>query len=510
MKRALRFGGGPDAMGVSPGILLGLVLVACAIGTVASETSVKDKEDLEMAETGSGTLPGLKVSENKRFLVTAEGDPFFYLGDTAWELFHRLDRPQAVRYLDKRAAQRFTVIQAVALAEVDGLRTPNPYGALPFVDEDPARPAVTPGSDPEKAGEYDYWDHVDFIVDEAEKRGLYIGLLPTWGRWVNDADRSDAIFTVDNARIYGEFLGQRYREKPVIWVLGGDRTADGVEAIWRAMAKGIAVGVSGWEDYDAVLMTFHPRGGHTSSTWFHEDVWLDFNMHQTGHGAAERVRGWDRIAQDYARTPVKPVVDGEPLYEDHPIGFRQAVDNGFSFDAHVRQRAYWHVFAGACGFTYGNHAVWQMYVPGRKAVNGPLFYWYEAICRPGAEQMRHVRGLIESRPMLSLAPDQSIVADALDGHNRIQAARGDGYAFVYTGSGRPITVDMSRLSGARVRAWWFNPRNGSVAEIGTFENAGTQEFVPQFTGFGSDWVLVLDDADRDFPVPGGSGEFCRQ
>src|ERR687894_371368 len=62
----------------------------------------------------------LKVSENGRFLVHEDGSPFFYLGDTAWELFHRLDREEADRYLADRAGKRFTVIQAVALAELEG------------------------------------------------------------------------------------------------------------------------------------------------------------------------------------------------------------------------------------------------------------------------------------------------------------------------------------------------------------------------------------------------------
>src|SRR6188472_2788845 len=74
------------------------------------------------------TLPRLRVSENRRFLVTADGQPFFWLGDTAWELFHRQTREDAERYLRDRAERRFTVIQAVALAEFDGLGTPNAYG----------------------------------------------------------------------------------------------------------------------------------------------------------------------------------------------------------------------------------------------------------------------------------------------------------------------------------------------------------------------------------------------
>lgn len=446
----------------------------------------------------SKALPKLRVSENRRFLATAEGKPFFYLADTAWELLHRLDRKQAAEYLDKRAGQRYTAIQAVALAELDGVTDPNPYGDLPLIEKDPARPATTPGANFGDAKAYDYWDHVDYIIDQANARGMYIALLPSWGRWVNSGGRADeSLITTANAQSYGEFLGKRYRSKGVIWIIGGDRTATGFEPVWRALAKGIAVGVAGKEDYDAVLMSFHPRGGETSSTWFHDDAWLDFDMHQTGHGLAEKVMSWAKIAKDYERTPVKPVLDGEPLYEDHPLAFR-AREFGYSFDAHIRQRAYWSVFAGSAGHTYGNHSVWQMYAPGRRPVNGPLLYWYEAIHRPGADQMRHMRNLMESRPYFSRVPDQSLVVDALDGADKTVATRGDGYAFIYSAQGRKFTVNLGKISGDKVRASWFNPRTGTSMEIDEAANRGTREFVCPSEGFGSDWVLILDDASKRF------------
>src|SRR6185436_10952653 len=87
-------------------------------------------------------LPKLKVSENQRFLVQADGKPFFYLADTAWELFHRLDSKDAAEYLKTRASQGYTVVQAVALAELDGLTDPNAYGKVPLIEKDPTRPAV--------------------------------------------------------------------------------------------------------------------------------------------------------------------------------------------------------------------------------------------------------------------------------------------------------------------------------------------------------------------------------
>src|SRR5688500_14310409 len=122
----------------------------------------------------------LKISPDKRFIVNGKGDPFFYLGDTAWELFHRLNREEAERYLKDRAAKGFTVVQAVAIAELDGHTDPNPYGHLPMVDLDPARPAVKDGP------ANDYWDQVDFIVKTANSLGMYIGFLPTWGRYWHD------------------------------------------------------------------------------------------------------------------------------------------------------------------------------------------------------------------------------------------------------------------------------------------------------------------------------------
>lgn len=451
---------------------------------------------------GNGNLPAIRVSENRRFLMTAGGKPFFYLADTGWEIFHRLDRKEAARYLDRRAAQGYNAIQAVALAEFDGITEPNAYGDLPLTGKDPAKPAVTPGADPNNAQAYDYWDHVDYVIDQANARGLYIALLPSWGRWVNNNGRSDeSLLTPANAQSYGEFLGKRYRSKGVIWVLGGDRTPTGFEETWRTLARGVAIGISGKEDYSAFLMTFHPRGGETSSTQFHDDPWLDFNMHQTGHGRAERVASWGRIAKDYAREPVKPVLDGEPLYEDHPIEFR-ARDYGYSLDAHIRQRAWWAVFSGACGHTYGNHAVWQFFGPTRKRVNGPLFDWQQAVERPGGSQVQYVRWLVESRPYFSRVPDQELVVDALEGADHVAATRGDGYAFVYSAQGRRFTVRMGKIAGTQVKAWWYSPRNGRAEEAGTFANEGTREFVCPSEGFGSDWVLVLDDAARGFPPPG--------
>ena len=304
----------------------------------------------------------LKVSDNKRFLVTADGTPFFWLGDTAWELFHRPTREDALRYLRNRAEQRFTVVQAVALAEFDGLNDPNPYGHLPLENNDPATPAVKDGPD------NDYWDHVDFIVNQANALGIYVGFLPTWGdKWNIKRGAGPEVFTPQNAEVYGEWLGKRYKDTPnIVWILGGDRPIDNDahKEIIRAMARGLRNGDGGTH-----LITFHPPGANGSSTWFHDEPWLDFNMRQNGH-VAEFTGRYDQTRDDYDRTPIKPVLDGEPIYEDHPVSFN-AKKLGHSIASDVRRPLYWDLFSGAFGHTYGHHSVWQMWTPARAADQQP-------------------------------------------------------------------------------------------------------------------------------------------
>jgi hypothetical protein len=112
-----------------------------------------------------------------------------------------------------------------------------------------------------------------------------------------------------------------------------------------------------------------------------------------------------------------------------------------------------------------------------------------------------VRALIESRPVLSRVPDQSLVENPLEGADHIAATRGDGYAFVYDAQGRPFTMNFGKISGSRVKCRWFNPRTGTSMEAGEFDNRGTHAFTAPSEGFGSDWVLIVDDVSKGYQPP---------
>ena len=426
----------------------------------------------------------LKVSSNKRFLIKEDGTPFFWLGDTAWELFHKLNKEEAETYLENRANKGFNVIQAVALAEYDGIRVGNVYGQKPLLknklnDYDPTLPDLE--------AEYDYWDHLDYVVELADSLGIYIALLPTWGDKYNlKWGKGPELFNEENAKIYGEWLAQRYSSRNnIIWVMGGDRPLE-EEAhynVIRAMAEGIQAG-----DKQGHLMTFHPPGCNSSSTFVHDEEWLDFNMIQSGHSLQRDSYRW--VEKDYNLKAIKPTFDGEPRYEDHPINFKP--ENGYFDDFDIRQAAYWGVFAGGFGHTYGHHSIWSMTT---KPAEYYIMTWQDAINRPGGNQMQYLRKLIESRPMLERVPDQSIIARQYEGENHIQATRGMAYAFMYSPNGLPLEVKMGIISGERVKASWYNPRNGESSLLGEFTNSGTKEFNPPTHGRNNDWILVLDDAE---------------
>jgi hypothetical protein len=439
----------------------------------------------------------IHVSSNRRFLVTEDGKPFFWLGDTAWELFHRCTPEQVELYLENRRQKGFNVIQAVALAEEDGLNTPNALGDCPLIDNDPTKPNEA------------YFANVDFVIQRAAEKGLYIGLLPTWGDKIHlQRGRGPVVFNYENAYVYGEYLGRRYRNMPnIIWILGGDRsiydhdTNTDYGIISRAMAYGIRAGVNGH-----TFMTFHPRGLTGSSEILHHENWLDLNMWQSGHSMQDKAN-WELISHDYNLIPTKPTLDGESCYEDHPINpFSRPwlPEYGYFRDYDVRKQAYRAVFAGACGHTYGHHSVWQMYAPPYPAKTYADRPWLEALDRPGATQMQFLKALIESRPYFTRIPDQNLLAsDEGIGGNHVQATRSaDGsYALIHIpNANQTIEVNMGRLSGATTAVWWYDPCDGTAHPAAAVTTRAIHSFTSPANG--QDWVLVLDDVSKNFAVPG--------
>ena len=115
------------------------------------------------------THGNLKVDGSGRYLEHDDGTPFLYMGDTAWEMLSRLTYEDACAYMDNRVGKGINVIQTVLLSELVGVRDTTAIGVPQLIDGDVRRPNPC------------YLAHVDSVLAYAERIGLYLAILPTWG-----------------------------------------------------------------------------------------------------------------------------------------------------------------------------------------------------------------------------------------------------------------------------------------------------------------------------------------
>lgn len=435
----------------------------------------------------------LMVTANHRYLQFENGQPFFLLGDTGWLLPERLDRSEAQYYLQKcRAAGFNTVLVQV----MNGTPAYNIYG----------QPSLPAGWDLTKAdpdGVYSYWDHMDYIIKLAEQNGIYIGMVAIWGSQVKAGN-----INARQAKAYGSFLANRYKDSPnIIWVMGGDIQGDIHPEVWESLATTIKS-----IDHNH-LMTYHPRGRYTSAKWWSKAGWIDFHAFQSGHRKYGQRMGnkdypipdnteednWMYVDSTWAYNPMKPVLDAEPSYEDIPKGLHDPCEERWQ-DYDVRRYAYWSVFAGSCGHTYGHNAIMQMLKPGYPTsygISGSEKTWYQALDDPGFNQMKHLKNLMLTMPYFERVPDQSIIVGRNgERYNRLLATRGKDYLMVYNYNCVPMKIDLGKVSGDRKNVWWMDAATGSLDYIGEFDSR-IVTFAPQKGVRGvSDGVFIAIDSSK--------------
>ena len=437
----------------------------------------------------------LQVSANGRFLQLADGTPFFWQGDTGWLLPERLDRNEVDYYMQRSRMADYNMIQIQVMDDVPSY---NIYG----------QPSLTDGFDfttINRKGVYGYWDHLDYIIRKAADQGIYIGMVTIWGSMVKSGK-----INAQEATLYGEFLARRYKNIPnIVWIMGGDIQGDIHPEVWNALATAI-------KSIDhRHLMTYHPRGRYTSAHWWSKASWMDFHTFQSGHRKYGQRMGnkdypipdnteednWMYVDSTWAYSPIKPVLDAEPSYEDIPKGLHDVNEEHWK-DGDVRRYAYWSVFAGSCGHTYGHNAIMQMYKKGYPTSYGNTLQmktWYEGMEDPGYNQMKYLKRLILSFPYFDRVPDQRIIAGKNGTkYDRLIATRGKDYLLVYNNNRNRMTIDLTRISGKKKQVWWMNPVNGTLTYLGVFDSKVTT-FEPQvFATLPGDGVLIAMDSSKKY------------
>ncbi len=437
----------------------------------------------------------LHPAPDRPYLLTGE-KPFFWMGDTAWLMVQKLKAPEVERYLRNRAEKGFNVVQTSIYHWHEDT---NAYGAHAFVDMDMAKPCLL--------GEFTYWDMLDRIVETAERYGIYMALLPHWGGVYRDRQIS-----MEQGAAYTAFLAERYRDAPnIIWVTGGDVRGDEGYDYWSQMGRILK------ERNPDKLVCYHPFGRTTSIDYFPCEEWLDLHMFQSGHSRYDQWeqdeivdRGLDtyRFGEDnwrYVRRVYemtgggKPVLDAEPSYENIPQGLLSAAEPLWRDDA-CRRYAYWSVFAGGCGFTYGHNAIMQMADDPRRAGSYNCWEsWKEAIHHPGGDSMSYL-ALLMSEVDFSRGreAEAALACPQGTGYERIAIFGGEDYLLCYRYLPGKIALKKGCLAG-RVEAWWMNPLTGVRSYAGETDFTQERSFVTPAKEYmpNRDWVLILRKKDGE-------------
>ena len=429
----------------------------------------------------------LVVSENQRFLQFENGKPFFWLGETAWLMPERLNRDEVRFYLQTCQAAGYNLVQVQVMNDVPAY---NVYG----------QESLTVGKDGRWQMGAGYWAHMDYIIGEAERNDIYIGMVCIWGGLVKAG-----LMDVAQAKAYGTFLANRYKNRPnIVWIIGGDIQGDIKPEVWEALATTIKS-----IDHNH-LMTYHPRGRYTSAHWWSQASWLDFHTFQSGHRRYGQRKAnetypipdnteednWMYVDSTWTYKPLKPVLDDEPIYEGIPQGLHGANEPLWQA-ADVRRYAYWSVFAGSCGHTYGNNAIMQFYREGYPPAYHCKKPWTEALRDPGFNQMKFLKQLMLSLPYFERIPDQTIVLNNGTQYDRLAATRGKSYLLVYNYTSRDMTIDLTKISGTKKHIWWMDAATGKLTDLGEHDSK-VLTFRPHKTHEGiEDGVLIAVDSQMD-------------
>lgn len=397
-------------------------------------------------------MAAIRVSPNGRYFVDDQGKPFFWLGDTLWELFRGFTPDDARAILTRRKEQGFTVIQAMLTGFNDG-KMANAAGELPWQGNDPSSPNEA------------YFRNVDRVMGYVRDLELIIilGVFHQLHR---------ASLTIEKAKGYARWVSQRYGDVPnIVWTMYPEANEEFIPII-RELVAGLREGDGG-----AHMITMHPDPSPASSSFMHDEEWLSFNQIQPWQNYELQ---YAMVRADYGRTPPKPVIMAEGGYEG--VHYTKVHAPWL-----IRRQAYWAYLAG--GFhTYG-HA---------SSHHCPPETWPTWIDSPGAVQMGVCRQVLTGlRQWWHLVPDQSILAAGENSGMTLNVAarspEGE-WALIYLSSDTTVSVRLDRAgAGGPMVASWIAPTTGARTEIGGVPSTGVMSFS---TPTGWEDALLLFEPQR--------------
>lgn len=405
---------------------------------------------LNMLLLGSDYSYPVRVSENGRYFIDQKSNPVFWMGTTQWQLFREYKLEEARTILEKTSSKGFSFVQVMLMGVGDGT-TPNVYGEKPWINNNPLTPNEA------------YFENVDAVVQIARENNLVISMTIYHQRYRK-------FITVDNARAWAKWLARRYSTVPnIVWSMTPEAKPEFIP-ILRELSAGLQEGDDGYH-----LITFKPDPSPFSSSFIHEETWLDFNSMQTWN-EVELI--YPMVTKDYNLKPFKPVLMAEGAYE-------QGSEYGFEVTPlWIRRQAYYSYLAGA-HHTYGHNDSWRV-----------LPTWKQALDAPGATQLAILKRIfLDLEEWWNLVPDQSVFASGGETSGKVlnlaARHRDRKWIMVYLGSKSLFSIRMDAItSGKRIKAVWIDPETGNSRTIGNFRSKGVKSF--QTPDGWDDSLLILE------------------
>lgn len=437
-----------------------------------------------------------KVSRDAHCLTYGDGDPYFYLGDTAWEITWRSMLSELMPYISDRKSKGFNALQVVPMSHQriyeNGITNHNGQS---YYLGDRNFDLLNPR----------YFDYLDTIVRMANDSGIAVAITPLWAAFCYlYSENSTHRFLLNHRQcmLLAHYIGARYAGYNVMWIIGGDNVynTDAEREFWGEFAHAIRAASGGRH-----LTTCHPHGWGTSYQYFGNYVdWMDFNMYQSSH-TADIVFTYQAALQGYALQPTKPLLNGEAAYEDITNRFWEPVvdttDPGkFRLTTRdVRQASYESVLSGAyVGMTYGAHGIWQWWNDTTEVGSyNPRYTPLEAMLLPGSAQMGIMKNIMMQYGWQSMAPRQDLVMES-DSGKFVPLSKSDRYLLAYVRHGlKYLKLNLLEFDTA-IQYRWIDPRNGQLsAARRTAWDLDSLRIEPPDT---NDWLLLVQAATP--PDPG--------
>jgi len=423
----------------------------------------------------------LKTSQNGHYLIHEDGHPFFYLGDTAWEITWKSDSTEFLQYLDDRKKKGFSAIQIVAMTHqnhrLKAYGVQNRYGEPFFLNEDFSM--FNPR----------YFDYLDFIVRKANDSGLLVSLVPLWASMTElYSSQYPFVLSTKQSLLLGKYVGERYSGFHVVWVIGGDNAYDTIQRkiFWTLFATVIKKTTGSRQ-----LMTLHPKGWKSSFDYFDNNTkWLDFHMYQSSHKAGADFT-WFAGSEGYGLKPPKPVLNGEACYEDICDNLWQPQDTSQVNmprirPEHVRQASYESILSGAqVGITYGANGVWQWHTQELPGTHLPRVPAKEAWQFPGSTQMGVLKKVMVRFKWYQLRPAQHLLWEFKSDENYLPIAGSDSLLMAYCPQHTQwVSIKPNFFSG-KISYFWIDPTSGDSTSA--TETASLIRLRPPDA---SDWILI--------------------